>query len=548
MSCIVSRRIAGPVALVLKQPSRDRFSRMHTLLSNVHDLNLRAHVMLFLLATLTELGLQVARVAKRLAASSTASSSSSSSTLENETSESVDDADTSVNREDKIMVMNVLQGSQNRRQRAWAWAEPPHLIIGTPQELCDMVRFGGIKRYNSVKYVVVDEVDACLLNNVGSSSSATLTGALSSSTTLLHQLLSKYLSPTFNDGSGSDGDESANGSQSSTSSLLNANAKSANGQSARPVSRQRQTIFASATIPQHRHFLKQVVQNKWTLNLQPPIHVCLRSSSSGRSGGGGEQLIPQTIQHAYLVVSRSTSSDEDIENKFMALRSVLKKIFKSNRLQDDATMIAKKVLIFAENKRPLESMAERLAFDFERSGGMYWTESSIVHSPEYNKARAIFAVLRFEDSLTQRAAAMDSLRGEEDQQQAWQSRITRRRKQQQQAQKDSVSENNIADSISIGPKATAAAALTTTSHRQSPVMRVLLSSDLASRGVDIPDLTHVIQFDIPTSADSYLHMAGRTGRLGRSGQVLSIITPEQEFVLQRLANKLSIDIRCLARQ
>jgi superfamily II DNA/RNA helicase len=491
----------------------------------------------FIFAVLAELGLQVARVAKRLAASS-------ASTLENETGETVDDADISNGREDKIMVMNVLQGSQNRRQRAWAWAEPPHLIIGTPQEVCDMVRFGGIKRYNSVKYVVVDEVDACLLNNAGVSSSATLTGALSSSTTLLHQLLSKYLSPTFNDGSSSNGDENANGSSSSTSSLLNANAKSMNGQSARPVSRQRQTIFASATIPQHRHFLKQVVQNKWTLNHRPPVHVCLRSSSSGRSGGGGEQLIPQRIQHAYIVVSRCTSSKEDNENKFTALRSVLKKIFKSSRL-DDATSTAKKVLVFAENKRPLESMAERLALDFERIGGLYWTESTLVHSPEYNKARAIFAVLRFEDSLTQRASAMDCLRGEEDQQQAWQSRPARRRKQQQQVQQDFASESNSTDSISNSP-ATATAAIT--SHRQSPAMRVLLSSDLASRGVDIPDLTHVIQFDLPTSADAYLHMAGRTGRLGRSGQVLSIITSEQEFVLQRLANKLSIDIRCLARQ
>jgi hypothetical protein len=35
--------------------------------------------------------------------------------------------------------MSVLQGSKNRRQRAWAWAEPPHIVIGTPQELCNMV-------------------------------------------------------------------------------------------------------------------------------------------------------------------------------------------------------------------------------------------------------------------------------------------------------------------------------------------------------------------------------------------------------------------------
>lgn len=61
------------------------------------------------------------------------------------------------------MVMSVLQGSTNKRQRAWAWAEPPHVVIGTPDELGKMVSKGGI-RYNSVEYVVVDEVDACLGN------------------------------------------------------------------------------------------------------------------------------------------------------------------------------------------------------------------------------------------------------------------------------------------------------------------------------------------------------------------------------------------------
>jgi Lhr-like helicase len=64
--------------------------------------------------------------------------------------------------------MSVLQGSQNRRQRAWAWAEPPHMIIGTPQELNNMLRLGAIKRCNAIRSVTVDEVDACLLNNAGS--------------------------------------------------------------------------------------------------------------------------------------------------------------------------------------------------------------------------------------------------------------------------------------------------------------------------------------------------------------------------------------------
>ena len=47
------------------------------------------------------------------------------------------------------MIMSVLHGSPNRRQRAWAWADPSHMIIGTPEELCTMTRSGGVKRYDT---------------------------------------------------------------------------------------------------------------------------------------------------------------------------------------------------------------------------------------------------------------------------------------------------------------------------------------------------------------------------------------------------------------
>jgi superfamily II DNA/RNA helicase len=71
---------------------------------------------------------------------------------------------------------------------------------------------------------------------------------------------------------------------------------------------------------------------------------------------------------------------------------------------------------------------------------------------------------------------------------------------------------------------------------------------LAARGLDIADISHVIHFDLPDDADTYVHRAGRTGRMGRKGQVLAIITPEQEFVLKRLTNKLNVETKCLARQ
>jgi hypothetical protein len=66
-----------------------------------------------------------------------------------------------------------------------------------------MIRYGGIKRYTSIKYLVVDEVDACLLNNGGKTvSKLILSSSSSSSSTPLHKLLSRYLSPTYDDGQG----------------------------------------------------------------------------------------------------------------------------------------------------------------------------------------------------------------------------------------------------------------------------------------------------------------------------------------------------------
>ncbi|WP_036259249.1 DEAD/DEAH box helicase [Methylocapsa aurea] len=53
---------------------------------------------------------------------------------------------------------------------------------------------------------------------------------------------------------------------------------------------------------------------------------------------------------------------------------------------------------------------------------------------------------------------------------------------------------------------------------------LLVCSDVAARGLDIPDVSHVFNFDIPTHAEDYVHRIGRTGRAGKSGVAISIIT------------------------
>jgi ATP-dependent RNA helicase DDX51/DBP6 len=55
-------------------------------------------------------------------------------------------------------------------------------------------------------------------------------------------------------------------------------------------------------------------------------------------------------------------------------------------------------------------------------------------------------------------------------------------------------------------------------------VKILIASDAASRGLDIPDISHVINYDIPTSITSYVHRVGRTARAGKSGQAWTLFT------------------------
>jgi ATP-dependent RNA helicase RhlE len=62
-------------------------------------------------------------------------------------------------------------------------------------------------------------------------------------------------------------------------------------------------------------------------------------------------------------------------------------------------------------------------------------------------------------------------------------------------------------------------------------MRVLVATDIAARGIDVPSITHVINFDLPNVSEQYVHRIGRTARAGRSGTSLSFCAPdEREFL------------------
>ncbi|TBL81820.1 DEAD/DEAH box helicase [Paenibacillus thalictri] len=72
--------------------------------------------------------------------------------------------------------------------------------------------------------------------------------------------------------------------------------------------------------------------------------------------------------------------------------------------------------------------------------------------------------------------------------------------------------------------------------------QLLLATDVAARGLDIPGVTHVINLDPPVDADHYVHRVGRTGRMGRKGTAISIVTPKQEFIINKFEKTLGITI------
>jgi len=65
-------------------------------------------------------------------------------------------------------------------------------------------------------------------------------------------------------------------------------------------------------------------------------------------------------------------------------------------------------------------------------------------------------------------------------------------------------------------------------------VRVLVASDIAARGLDIDDVSHVVNFDIPNEPETYVHRIGRTGRAGASGEALSLCAPEERGFLRAI--------------
>ncbi|MCD9642833.1 DEAD-box ATP-dependent RNA helicase 58, chloroplastic [Datura stramonium] len=325
----------------------------------------RSAVQALIVVPTRELGMQVTKVARMLAANSSECESGLKS----------------------CTVMALLDGGMLKRHKSWLKAEPPTIVVATIGSLCQMLE-KHILKLDSCQVLVVDEVDFMFNSSKEVSS--------------LKRLLTSYSS-----------------------------------------SKNRQTIFASASIPQHRRFLYDCMQQKWTR--ADVVHVHVNSI----------EPMPSCLHHRFVVCNK--------REKNPTLLSLL---------QTDSPESA---IIFVseqseKSKKAGSAPPTTLLVDFLRSSCGRFSDVSLLEE---------------DMNFNQRAASLSELRGGGG--------------------------------------------------------YLLVATDIAARGVDLPETTHIYNFDIPKDAVNYLHRAGRTGRKPFSDKkcfVTSIITVEERFVLQRFENEL----------
>lgn len=74
----------------------------------------------------------------------------------------------------------------------------------------------------------------------------------------------------------------------------------------------------------------------------------------------------------------------------------------------------------------------------------------------------------------------------------------------------------------------------TVNQLRAAKLDILVATDVAARGLDVERISHVVNYDIPTDTESYVHRIGRTGRAGRSGDAISFVTPRERYLLRHI--------------
>lgn len=344
-----------------------------------------------------ELGMQVYKLLRRLV--SAYPHKSGGDVTEEAESDEQDDLISDPVAHATFPVLPMLNQADLRRQKLQLRQAAPRIIVGNPHRVAQLVESGRL-RLDLLKVLVVDEFDACLLDT--------------STTQALQTILS-----------------------------------------VRNREQPRQTILASATVPQHRHFLRQCVRQHWT---RADIkHVWVEEASGER--------VPSSLKHLYAVC--------ESRKKLSALRSLLVR-FGGGSDEGDLNIRA---MVFVMPSRSIDEIVEAL--------------NKSLNEHRVTCAAGVVVGISNDLPIVHRREAMRRFRSGE--------------------------------------------------------ARVLVGTDLAARGLDVPDVSHIFHFDLPTDPDAYLHRAGRAGRLGRPGSSVVLITPGEQFVISRTANALGIEFKRIGR-
>lgn len=81
------------------------------------------------------------------------------------------------------------------------------------------------------------------------------------------------------------------------------------------------------------------------------------------------------------------------------------------------------------------------------------------------------------------------------------------------------------------------------SRLRSEAAELVVATDVAARGLHIDHLSHVVNFDVPTSPETFVHRIGRVGRAGRTGVAITLATPAQRRLIDRIVDEAGIDLR-----
>src|SRR3990172_155974 len=73
--------------------------------------------------------------------------------------------------------------------------------------------------------------------------------------------------------------------------------------------------------------------------------------------------------------------------------------------------------------------------------------------------------------------------------------------------------------------------------------KVLVATDIAARGIDVQDISHIINYDMPDGTDTYIHRIGRTGRIGKNGDAFTLVTSEDDAMVRGLERLLNAPLK-----